>query len=290
MARHGDRGQRSTGRRRGLRAGRGDRAAPARPGRGADDRRRQRGEGRRRWPTSWASRFVACDVREEDQVQAAVEAAGGGRGRPAHLRLLRRHGMGAEGRGLARAPSAGALRGHRRHQPDRHLQRAAARLQRDAGQRAARGRRARRVRQHRVDRGLRRPGRPGRLQRVEGRRRRHDPARGPRPRFGGHPRRHHRSRPLRHPAAGRAPARGARVAGQVDPVAAAPRPARPSTRSSRRTSSRTGCSTARSSGSTGRCAWLRADPPGPAGAGRADHMGKATCPPRTSSRSAASSG
>ena len=45
MARHGHRGQWSTGRRRRLRAGRGDRAAPARAGRRGDDRRRQRREG-----------------------------------------------------------------------------------------------------------------------------------------------------------------------------------------------------------------------------------------------------
>ena len=70
---------------------------------------------------------------------------------------------------------------------------------------------------------------------------------------------HHRPRPLRHAAAGRAAARGARVAGQVDPVPAAPRASRPSTRRWRRTSSRTGCSTARSSGSTARCAWRRAE-------------------------------
>ena len=37
------------------------------------------------------------------------------------------------------------------------------------------------MRQHRVDRRLRRPGRPGRLQRLEGRRRRHDAAGGARP-------------------------------------------------------------------------------------------------------------
>ena len=45
--------------------------------------------------------------------------------------------------------------------------------------RAARGRRARRHRQHGVGRRLRRPDRPGLLLGLQGRRRRHDPARSP---------------------------------------------------------------------------------------------------------------
>ena len=45
----------------------------------------------------------------------------------------------------------------------------------------------------------------------------------------GHPGGHHRPRPLRHAAAGDASARGARVAGQVDPVPAAARASRRST-------------------------------------------------------------
>ena len=149
--------------------------------------------------------FAACDVREEDQVRRPSrpppEADGG-------LRIC----VSCAGTGFAqkiagsRGPHAArALRGHHRHQPDRDLQRPALRVQRHAGQRAARGRRARRVRQHRLDRRLRRPDRAGRLQRLEGRRGRPDPARGPRPRVGGHPRVHHRPRPLRHAAAGRAP-------------------------------------------------------------------------------------
>ena len=55
-------------------------------------------------------------------------------------------------------------------QPDRHLQRAAARGRGDARDRADRVRRARRVRQHRLDRGLRRADRPDRLLGLEGRR------------------------------------------------------------------------------------------------------------------------
>ena len=174
--------------------------------------------------------FVACDVREEDQVQAAVEAAAQADG---GLRIC----VCCAGTGFAQ--KIAGSRGPHALEPFAviiainligtfNVLRFA--VERDAGQRAARGRRARRVRQHRVDRRLRRPGRPGRLQRLEGRRRRHDPARGARPRVGGHPRVHHRPRPLRHAAAGRAAARGARVAGQVDPVPAAPRASRPSTR------------------------------------------------------------
>jgi NAD(P)-dependent dehydrogenase (short-subunit alcohol dehydrogenase family) len=50
--------------------------------------------------------FVACDVREEDQVQAAVAAAAAADGRPAHLRVLRRH---RDGRRRSRA-RAGPIR------------------------------------------------------------------------------------------------------------------------------------------------------------------------------------
>ena len=195
--------------------------------------------------------FAACDVREEDQVQAAVEAAAAGRRRAAHLRELRRHRMRAEDRRLARAhalePFAviiainligtfNVLRFASTH----------------AGQRAARGRRARRVRQHRLDRRLRRPGRPGRLQRLEGRRGRHDAAGGPRPGARRASAYHHRPRPLRHAAAAALPPEARESLGQVDPVP--PRLGLPvRVRALRRTSSRTGCSTARSSGSTARC-------------------------------------
>ena len=44
-----------------------------------------------RSPRSSASPFVQCDVREEEQVQAAVDKAAAGRGRAAHRGLLRRH-------------------------------------------------------------------------------------------------------------------------------------------------------------------------------------------------------
>ena len=74
--------------------------------------------------------FVACDVREEDQVQAAVEAAAAADG---GLRIC----VCCAGTGFAqkiagsRGPHAArAVRGHHRHQPDRDLQRPALRLER----------------------------------------------------------------------------------------------------------------------------------------------------------------
>ena len=70
--------------------------------------------------------FVACDVREEDQVQAAVQKAAERRGRAADRDVLRRHRLGAEGRGLQGAPPAAALRDDHRDQPDRHVQRCCA--------------------------------------------------------------------------------------------------------------------------------------------------------------------
>ncbi len=53
---------------------------------------------------------------------------------------------------------------------------------------------ARRDRQHRLDRGVRRAGRPGRLRLLQGRRRRPDAARGPRPGPARHPGQHDRPR------------------------------------------------------------------------------------------------
>ena len=88
-------------------------------------------------------------------------------------------------------------------QPDRHVQRHAAGRRGDRRDRAARGRRARRRREHRVGGRLRGPGRPDRLLRVEGRRGRHDRARGPRPGPVRHPGDDHRARHHRHPDAGR---------------------------------------------------------------------------------------
>ncbi len=116
--------------------------------------------------------FVACDVREEEQVQAAVERAAKADG---GLRIA----VSCAGTGWAQKV-AGSKGPHplmpfeidHLDQPDRHVQPAALRGHRDDRQRAARRRRARRVRPHRLDRRLRRPGRPDRLLGVQGRRRR----------------------------------------------------------------------------------------------------------------------
>ena len=48
-------------------------------------------------------RFVACDVREEDQVAGGGRGSGRGRRRPADLGLLRGHRLGAADDRLARA-------------------------------------------------------------------------------------------------------------------------------------------------------------------------------------------
>ncbi len=52
--------------------------------------------------------FVACDVREEEQVQAAVEQAAQAEGGLRIAVVLRGRRLGAEGRGLQRAPPAAA--------------------------------------------------------------------------------------------------------------------------------------------------------------------------------------
>ena len=216
--------------------------------------------------------FVACDVREEDQVEAAVEQAAAGERRAAHRDLLRGHRLGAEGRGLEGPAPAAALRDDHLDQPDRHLQRAALRGRGDDRQRAARGRRTRRLRQHRLDRRLRRPGRPDRLLRIQGRRRRHDAARRARPLAVRHPRQHDRARACStRRCSRRCPRRRARRSARASPSrSASARP--PSTRSWPARSSRTACSTARRSGSTARCACRRAR--------RESGMGRARPDPR----------
>ena len=159
---------------------------------------------------------------------------------------------------------------------------------RRCGHRAARGRRARGVRQHRVDRRLRRTDRPGRLLRVQGRRRRHDAARRARPRAGS------ASAWSRLPPASSTPRcwprcrRGARpLPGDAVPAAARP----PGRVRAARADRRDRISTARSSGSTARCGWRRAETRGSSPRRRVPiTVGSATCPSRTSSRSAACSG
>ena len=204
--------------------------------------------------------FVACDVREEEQVEAAVEAAAEADG---GLRIA----VCCAGTGWAQ--KVAGSRGPHPLQPFETIIEinligtfnvAALRRQRDDRQRAARRRRARRLRQHRVDRRLRRPGRPDRLLGVQGRRRRHDAAGRARPRAVRHPRRARSRRACStRRCSRRCPRRRATTLGAGDPVPAAPGPARRSTRSSPRRSSRTRCSTARRSASTARCGWRRAD-------------------------------
>ena len=198
--------------------------------------------------------FVACDVTDEAQVQAAV----GGRRGPADLGLLRRHRLGGEGRGQARRARARAVPEGDRRQPDRHLQRAAARGRRDARQRARRGRRVRRDRQHRLDRRLRRPDRPDRLLGVQGRRGRDDAAGRARPRVrarsGSARSRRGCSTRRCWRASRRRPARRSGRRSRTPRASASPT----STAPSPPTSSRTRCSTARSSASTARCGCRRA--------------------------------
>ena len=120
--------------------------------------------------------FVEANVLEPDQVQAAVDAATAAR-RAADLGLLRGDRLGPA-HGLQAGPARPRdLLQRDQGQPDRHLQRPAARRHGDGRQRARRGRRARRLRQHRLDRGVRRPDRTGRLLGFEGRDRRDDAAR-----------------------------------------------------------------------------------------------------------------
>ena len=148
----------------------------------------------------------------------------------------------------------------------------------DARQRARRRRRVRRDRQHRLDRGLRRPDRPDRLRRLQGRRGRDDAAGGARPRERARPRLHDRAGPVRHAAARGAAARrrARRWASRSRTRTASAR--RRSTRRWPPTSSRTRCSTARSSGSTARSAWPRARALDPSGRpiGSAAHAGSGT--------------
>ena len=92
--------------------------------------------------------FARCDVTDAAQVQAAVEAAR----RAADLRLLRRGRLGGEDRRPPRPAQPRAVPDRHRREPDRHVQRAAARRRGDARQRARRRGRARRVHQHRLDR------------------------------------------------------------------------------------------------------------------------------------------
>ena len=127
--------------------------------------------------------FVQCDVREEDQVQAAVDKAAEADGGLRIAVSCAGHRHPDQGR-LEQGPApARGLQGARRHQPRRHVQPDAPGGVQDAvGERAQRRGRARRHHQHRIGRRVRRPDRPDRLLGDQGRRRRHDAAGRARPR------------------------------------------------------------------------------------------------------------
>ena len=189
--------------------------------------------------------FVRTDVTDEDAVLAAVGAAAS---QPVPLRIAvscAGIGWAAACRRKARRAPARAVRDRHPRQPDRHVQRAAARRRDDARERADRDRRTGRVRQHRVDRGVRRADRTDRLLGLEGRDRRHDPAGGARPLGGRHPRLHDRARARSTPRcwlrSRRSPATRSARPCRSRRVSAA----RTSSPRSSRTSSRTRCSTAR---------------------------------------------
>ena len=178
------------------------------------------------------------------QVEAAVAQAAGEDG----LRIsvcCAGHRLGREDRRAPRPARLRAVRDGHPRQPDRHVQRPAARGQRDARQRARRPGRARRVRQHRLDRRLRRPDRPDRLLRLQGRDRRPHAARRARPRAARHPRLRDRARACSTrrcwPACRRRRATRSARRSRSRRASAAPT----STPRSRGTSSRTRCSTAR---------------------------------------------
>ena len=116
---------------------------------------------------------------------------------PDRRQLRRRRHTRSRGR-QARPAAPRAVRQRHQHQPDRHLQRAAARRRRDARERARR-RRPRRHRHDRVDRRLRRPDRTGRVCREQGWRRRPHPERRSRPGGQGDPRHDGRARHVQTP-------------------------------------------------------------------------------------------
>ena len=153
--------------------------------------------------------FVEANVMEPEPVQAAVEAAAKAEGGLRISVCCAGIGWAAAHGGQAGPARPRDLPQRDQGQPDRHLQRAAARRRGDGRQRPRPGRRARRLRQHRLDRRLRRADRPGRLLGLEGRHRRPHPARRPRPGEPGCASGDDRARDLRHAAAGGAPRGGA---------------------------------------------------------------------------------
>ena len=202
-----------------------------------------------------------ADVTDEADVTAALDLADA-LGPLRVVGQLRRHRQRRSGPSARRASSRSPTSTEgRQRQPDRHVQRASASPPSASPHDRADRRRARRHRQHRLGRRLRRPDRPGRLLRVQGRRRRHDPADRPRPRLAAasasSPSRPACSRPRCSAGAARGGTGLARRAGAAPVPARRPRRVRCTRRS---TSSPTRCSTARSSASTAPSAWPRADP------------------------------
>ncbi len=206
-----------------------------------------------RWPRNSARSFVATDVTDPTQVEAAVVAAAGEDGLRISVCCA----------GIGPAEKIAGRKGPHAFETFETVIRvnligsfnvlrlaAAAMLANTPDERG----RARRVHQHRLDRGLRRPDRPGRLRGLQGRHRRAHAAGRARPRPVRHPRLRHRPRPVRHAAARRPPRRGPRRARQLRSRSRPGSAARTSTRRSPSTSSRTRCSTARSSAWTARCA------------------------------------
>ncbi len=194
-------------------------------------------------PASSGLAFCAADVRDGDQVAAAVDAAA----ELGELRIcVNCAGIGAPGR-IARKGVPMELETFRNVIEVNligtfNVARLAAGA--DAGQRPGR-RRARRDRQHRLRRRLRGPDRPGALLGVQGRDRRHEPADRPRPLRFADPLRHDRPGDLRHPAAGQAAGGRPRLARHARCRTRRASGCRPSTPTWWSTSSRTRCSTAR---------------------------------------------
>ena len=162
--------------------------------------------------------FAAADVTSAEDVTAAAGRRRRALRRAARPGQLRRHRRRRQDLRQARRRRPRRLHARDPGQPDRHLQLHPPRRRPHGEERAQRGGRARRDRQHRLGGGLRRPDRAGRLLRLQGRHRGHDAAHRARPRRAGHPRVHHRARPLRHAAAGRTARARADVAGQAGPL------------------------------------------------------------------------
>jgi len=154
---------------------------------------------------------VQCNVSDEASMQAAIEAAAAAHG-PARI-LMQIAGIGSAKRVVGKDGNAAPLADFARvinvnligtYNAARLFAAACAKLEpMEDGERGVM-----------VFTALRLPGGPAGLQRVQGRRGRHDAAHGARPGAARHPRLHHRPRPVRHAADEGAARAGAGVAGQ----------------------------------------------------------------------------